>query len=438
MPLHTNIIQKEDTFSERKQIEYLLSNPSTWMMNYGIMLMTGFFILVITLSYFIHYPDVLEARVVLTTTNPPIRIISKASGRVTELLVIERQKVKKDDVLAILESTASWREVLSLENWLNATNEQVQSEEPDDLLLGELQSIYSTYYQHKKDLEYFILNNGVEIHVNFINTQIYQIGLLNEILQKQQLIMASELSLHEKEFKRQQILYNDKVISESDFDASTTQLLTIKCQIESNESGFLQNRIQVNLLKGQINDLYQGKSDTYNSKKQTLDEDILRLRSAISEWKKIHLITSPINGYISLSKIWGAEQPIATGDEILAIVPIPSGMHSIIAKATVPSLNFGKIVPGQRVILQLDGYPQQEYGSLMTTINSTSILPQNGEKGSFYIIDLHFPDSLITTQGISIPLHQEMPGLARIVTEDRRIIDRIFGNIRKLLGNKVY
>lgn len=65
---------------DREQAQYLLGNPPSWMMRYGISVMAGIFLLLLTLSYFIHYPDVIDAKIVLTTANPPIRVFTARAG----------------------------------------------------------------------------------------------------------------------------------------------------------------------------------------------------------------------------------------------------------------------------------------------------------------------------------------------------------------------
>jgi len=436
MSLPANPTQPEIALNERAQIEYLLGNPPSWMMRYGISVLAGFFVLLLALAWFIHYPDIVEARVILTTANPPIRVMAKSGGRVTELLVTDRQAVEAGTVLAVLESTTAWRDGLRLEAWLDSAGAQPHTDPPDDLQLGELQNIYSTYHQHYNNLEYFVQHNGVPARIGFLYNQIEQLTHLNANLRKQQTIMRSELALSEKEYRRQQRLRDDGVISDKEFETSEAQFLAQKRQYENTESAFLQNQMQVRQLEGQINDLQQAKSDSYTEKSQTLAEDALRLRSAIAEWKQRHLVTAPIGGQVSLTKIWSAQQPITAGEEVLAIVPYtpaPENPNAIVGKATVPALNFGKLISGQRVIVRLDGYPAQQYGSLETTLTATSLLPQQDDKESHYLLDLYFPDSLITTQGKYIPLHQEMSGVARIVTEDRRVLERMLGSLRELL-----
>jgi len=45
------------------------------------------------------------------------------------------------------------------------------------------------------------------------------------------------------------------------------------------------------------------------------------------------------------------------------------------------------------------------------------------------------PDSMVTTYGKSIPFRQEMQGTANIITEDRRILERVFDRVYNLVKN---
>jgi multidrug resistance efflux pump len=77
----------------QRQAQYLLSNPPTWMMHYGITAIAVVFSVLLLLSYVIQYPDAVEANISLVTANPPIRIMAKSSGKVLELLVKDNETV---------------------------------------------------------------------------------------------------------------------------------------------------------------------------------------------------------------------------------------------------------------------------------------------------------------------------------------------------------
>ena len=90
--------------------------------------------------------------------------------------------------------------------------------------------------------------------------------------------------------------------------------------------------MQVQQLQNQINELRLTKSDTQNDNELMLLEDLQRLRSAVAEWKQSYLIIAPIQGAVSLSKVWSVQQSVEAGAEILAIIPEGNESERIIGK----------------------------------------------------------------------------------------------------------
>ena len=434
MPLPQAQVQPDLRLNDREQIQYLLGNPPSWMMRYGITVMAGFFVLLLALSYFIRYPDIVEAKVILVTTNPPIRILAKSSGPVSELLVSDQQQVKAGQVLAVIANSADWRDVILLESWLSTahTNSAVL---PSELHLGALQGAYSSFTQHWKDYQYFYEHNGVAEKIAFLQKQIDQINALNVSLVKQKLILSEEFVFAEKEINRKRQLHSSKVIADVEIEMAEKTFLQQKRQLESSEAASLQNQMQIRQIESQINDLQQSKGDNSIGKALTLDEDLRRLSSAIQEWKQNYLVIAPINGKTSYSKIWSVEQSIGAGEEIMAIVPdaLQGEKPSIVGKATLPAANAGKIQSGMRAIIRLDGLSVQEYGALEAKVAHIALLPQKEE----YLLDLKLSDSLLTTNyGKKVAFRQEMSGQVRIITVDRRVLERIFGQMRDLVKNR--
>ncbi len=417
--------------NDREQIQYLLGNPPSWMMRYGITAMAGFFMVLLALSYFIRYPDIIEAKVILVTAHPPIRILAKSSGPVSELLVADHQEVTTGQVLAIIENTADWRDVVRLESWLDTTRSNSDFL-PSDLRLGALQDAYSNLSQHWKDSQYFAEHNGVAEKITFLQKQIEQINALNANLVKQNTILREEFVIAGKEINRQRQLHKSQVIADLELETSERAYLQLKRQIESTKAATLQNQMQIRQIESQINDLLQSKSDISADKSLTLDEDLRRLRSAIEAWKQQYMILAPIHGRVSFSKVWSVQQSVGNGEEIMAVVPdAPQNQNepNIVGKATLPAANAGKIRSGMRAIIRLDGLPVQEYGTLEAEVLRLALLPQEEE----YLVDLELPVSLHTSYGKEVAFRQEMSGQVRIITEDRRVLERVFGQLRDLL-----
>ena len=69
-------------------------------------------------------------------------------------------------------------------------------------------------------------------------------------------------------------------------------------------------------------------------------------------------------------------------------------------------------------------------GELNGKVQSISQFPD--EQGN-YLIDVELPQDLKTTYGKVISFRQEMKGSANIVTEDLRLIERFFYQLRNII-----
>ena len=78
---------------------------------WGTTIMLLVFVLFIVFSWLIRYPDIILAQVEITTTNPPVTLVSKITGRINSFFVKEREKVTSGQLVAVMETTASLKEV---------------------------------------------------------------------------------------------------------------------------------------------------------------------------------------------------------------------------------------------------------------------------------------------------------------------------------------
>ena len=95
----------------------------------------------------------------------------------------------------------------------------------------------------------------------------------------------------------------------------------------------------------------------------------------------------------------------------------------------VAATNSGKIARGEKVLIKLDNYRYQEYGIIEGRVQNISFTPD--EKGNYYV-DVVLPRGLKTSYQKTLPFDKELKGNAEIVTQDLRLIERFFYQIRKL------
>ena len=123
-----------------QDINDVVSEIPGWTSRWGITAIFIFFACALILSSLIEYPDIIRAKVIITTSPPPITVPAKISGTL-RLLKKENSPLVKNEVFAYLQTTESYADILKLSQLL-ADNEQL----PDEgLQLGSLQTYYNNY-----------------------------------------------------------------------------------------------------------------------------------------------------------------------------------------------------------------------------------------------------------------------------------------------------
>jgi len=220
-------------------------------------------------------------------------------------------------------------------------------------------------------------------------------------------------------------------ISDTELEASEAYYLQRQQLLEELDNDIINNKIQIENNQLLILGIQQQNNKNLSGGLFSIQEDVQRMKSEVENWKQTFLITAPIDGKVSLIRFWSPQQFINENEELLTIIPT-NNSGKIIGKALLPLERSGKVKPLMRVNIRLDGFPYQEFGSIEATVKSISSIPQ----GNAYQIELEVPETLITTYNKTIPFRQEMQGTANIITEDRRILERVFDKILSILKNE--
>jgi HlyD family secretion protein len=155
------------------------------------------------------------------------------------------------------------------------------------------------------------------------------------------------------------------------------------------------------------------------------------LQTQLAQWEQNYLLISPIDGFCTMTKYWQHNQNIIAG-EVLATV-VPQHKTKIIGKIELPPRGAGKVKEGQFVNVKFDNYPYMEYGMMKVQIAHISLVPINKDNQKNFVLEVVFPDSLVTNYGKTLEFSQEMTGSAEIITEDLRLLDRFLNPIKSLI-----
>ena len=251
--------------------------------------------------------------------------------------------------------------------------------------------------------------------------QVNHLNGLNLHIEKRKKLLSSETEIAEKKYDRNLLLLEDNLISNTDFEDVEVVVSQYKRQLESLSSEIIDNEIRINQLQIQILELRKGRDYEVRSQIETVKISIQNVQQDIIEWKNKFLILAPISGYISLSKNWDEKQYLKLNEEVLTILP-ENIADELIGKLLMPAAGLGKIKIGQRVNIELDGFTYQEFGHVLGRIDQISILPQD----EFYVVDIILINELETTFNKIIEFKPEMTGIGFIITEEKKLFDRIF------------
>jgi HlyD family secretion protein len=166
-----------------------------------------------------------------------------------------------------------------------------------------------------------------------------------------------------------------------------------------------------------------------NSLLSVLKTAYSELLSSIENWEQVYLLRSPVAGTVTFSSFWKSNQFVNAGDKVLAIVSQTPG--AIIGRIQSPASGSGKIKPGQRVNIKVQGYPYMEYGTLQGRVRAVSLISNE----NMYFIEVELPQGLRTGTGKTLDFTGELTGQAEVITDDRSLFSRIFSPLKYLSQN---
>jgi multidrug resistance efflux pump len=427
----------DDLEVRSEYVQEVLGVVPRWVVRWGITVIFVAIILLLAISWIIHYPDVIPARIVITTPTPPSGVIAQGSGKLSHIATRENQIVAPGDLLAVLDNPADAEAVFRLRDRLESVRGAAEGQFlwrsvdfPENPRLGELQSYYSTFLKHHNEYRFFVELNPIGQELAAVSTQLAQYRPLQEKLSRQRVILEQEVTLVEKDIQRSRQLLQRQMIPPQALEDKERALLQVKRSLESVQVDAANAQIAVAELEKIRLQLKLKHQQDKNQLELQLLESYENLRSQLSIWEQKYVLRAPIGGRVTFFKFWSDHQFVNVGDEVMTIVPDQT--QAVIGKVQMPVQNSGKVKSGQQVYIRLDSYPYQEFGMLAGTVQSISLVPRNDS----YAIEVQLPRGLRTSFDKLLDFRQEMQGSAEIITEELRLLERIFYQIRRILKNQ--
>ncbi|SDM08392.1 HlyD family secretion protein [Chryseobacterium taihuense] len=416
-----------------ESVQDILTQPPHWMIRWGNTVIFIILIMIMVMSYIIKYPEFVPAPIIVTSQNPPEKIEARSNSKIEKIFIKDHQKVKKGDIMMVLQSTANYQNVLELKAIVDSIKSDKLLSFPlskvSHFKLGELQGDYNSFAKAFQDENLFTRLQPYAPENLAANQSMTEARIRIANLKQQKNLEITKYELTKKNYQRSQELFNQGVIAAMELENEKIKFLQAQQNLENINISLSQLQESItNLNKTKSGTAINTEKDkiTYSSQTLQLFEN---LRKSLKQWEQTYLIVSSTNGMASFQQFFGENQFVKAGDPIISI--LPDHTERLVGRMSVPAVNSGKIITGEKVLIKLDNYRFQEYGIIEGKVQNISLIPD--DKGNYYV-DVILPKGLQTSYSKTLKFDKELRGNAEIVTQDLRLIERFFYQIRKLLG----
>lgn len=433
MPKNVNddkYLDSPNVFNNRirsDEFNLLVLGQHSFLSKWAVLIYLVILSLLLTLTWYIDYPNVIKARVTLLATNPPRELISRQTGRLVKLFVENGMKVSQGEILGFMESSAKPRQVLLLSAYLdstildleNACTQKIHSRFDYNFdSLGELQfdyHLFTLFYQQFCDY----INDGYYLKrkVNLERELAYYQKNKSVLLNQKRIILQDLRPTNDNHFANESILKAKIILKQDDLDV-IKKLHNNRLSIPQIETSLLTNEKQERDKQIEITEL----ENRITQQKYIFQLAIHNMQKKVDEWKNNFILQSPITGtinfYLNLH-----EQPYLLVNKPFGFIN-PTNVDYLV-EVYLPQHNFGKINVGQQVHLRFDAFPFQEF----YYVSGKFIYISDFASDSGYLARIQLINGLTSNQIKMLCFQNGLKPEAQIITKDIRLMEQFYNNL---------
>lgn len=415
-----------------EEVQEIIGRPPHWLIRWGVTSFFSVLLLIFLAASAIKYPETLNASLRLTAINAPKSMEAKVSGKLNRLFYEDNMQVEEGNVLAWIESTADYNSVIQLSSVLDSLdvwsyNREVQKIRELGSLhykkLGSLQMAFQSFERVYRESIAYLPGAFYHNRNRILAKELAYIEQLSEHLEIQKRIQQTTLEMSEREYEAQEKLADKGLIAKLDLDRAESNLTSQQLPLQQTESSIINNKMAQSAKQKEIMESSLNVEQQWN----LLTQAIYTLKSVVDEWKQNYLLIASTSGTLYYAGIIQEKQTIYAGQSLFLIQPESTEFFGELA---ITQQSFGKIREGQQVLVRFSGYPYSEFGSVSATIEYMSDIPV---RDSLFFAKVAFPDGLNTNYGYELTPKNGMTGTAEIITQDMRLIKRVYNNLTKEL-----
>lgn len=413
-----------------EEIQEILGTPPGWILRFGTLIFLIIIVILIWLSYWIQYPDVVENEIIVSFNDPPTKLISPKSGYLNELHTKHNQQVKKGQLLISYNSEADYLDVLSLYEkllWVKLTNQTsfISLSLTENYSIGDLQKYLIQFLDKQK--QYKLRTNGEVEIANKTDKQRQILSLQNGIQYSLNLKenLSTQIENIQIQIKNEEAMVKMDKFSQSELNKTKDKLTYIISNLNATEAEIKDKQFKISILRSDLINLKVGSEKGREVALVEMNEAFVQLKSNASQWISLHLINSPSNGTVQVTNKFLKSGQYVNKDEPLLMV-IPPQTNKMKGIMNIPFTESGNIRKNQTVLVRLNSYPYSKYGIIQGKVETSSSIALEDNKKLVSPVTVYFKNGLVTSTGFKVSTKKELSGTARIITKNKRFIQRLF------------
>jgi HlyD family secretion protein len=427
--------------SDNNQIEEIISNRPSFLVKWGILIFLFLIIGLISLSWFVEYPDIVSTNARLNSLNAPKQVIAHTEGRLTKLFVKDGDSITANKVLGYLESLADPFAINTLNENLEKLSQLIFAGRTDEITsfftenssstnslnneklqnkLGELQIPYQTFIGTYITFHDYLRSGFFLKKKTMLAKDVITLQKQYEILQHQKELLSQDLTLSNESFSVNETLAKQKVISPLDLRNEKSKLISKQLSMPQINTSIISNEGAQNEKQKEIAEL----ENQIKIQKDIFTQSLNTFKSQIQAWEYKYVLRSPISGTLSYIGFLQENQEIKMSQTLFSIQPANTEYYM---EMPIPQYNFGKVKTGQIVQLRFQAYPFEQFGMVIGNIDYISQIPTD----SGYLARVVLPNGLHTNYKKSLHYQNGLHAQASIITQKMRLLERFYFDMVK-------
>ncbi|MFV0233930.1 HlyD family secretion protein [Empedobacter falsenii] len=414
----------------------ILNKTPSWILSWGNTFFLIFLLLLIFLTWFIKYPDIVRCEASVTSDIPPVVLVSRTTGGIDTLFVKNNSLVKKGDWLLIINTKASIPDIIELEKKLHYLNENITNTDKvfniefNFLDVGELQPSYNNFLRLIKKYRSYSVDNNYNNQYTINQSRINNLTSSISNLKYQKEIAQEEMQVSKLNLERQKKMLEKGIVTKADYEVSQNQFLQYQRQVQQYDNQIFQIQQDIELVRSNLQTLKQTDRDIHQDYDIDIANSIKEMTKSFEDWANIYILRASREGKVQYLDNLYKNKYINVDTNLLSIIQETKSKDAFKATLKMPSINSGKVKKGQLVNIKLNNFPYEEFGTLQGKVETISEMMN----GDYYFVEVSLPNGLKTNYNKEINA-KNIIGTGEIITDDLRLTERFLYLITKNLKN---